>query len=51
MRVTYLEHSGFLVEWEDILCLFDCAGGPLPEMDPDRHLYVFISHPRCCAGC
>lgn len=44
MRVTYLEHSGFLVEWEDILCLFDCAGGPLPEMDPDRHLYVFISH-------
>lgn len=44
MRVTYLEHSGFLVEWEDILCLFDCAVGPLPELDPDRRLYVFVSH-------
>ncbi len=33
MRITYIKHSGFLAEWEDVACLFDCAGGELPELD------------------
>ncbi|MBR4579321.1 MAG: MBL fold metallo-hydrolase [Oscillospiraceae bacterium] len=44
MRVTYIKHSGFLVEWEDIACLFDWAGGELPPIGEDKKLFVFISH-------
>ena len=44
MQVTSLGHSGFLVEWEDIACLFDWSEGELPSVAPDRNLYVFASH-------
>lgn len=44
MRVTYIKHSGFLVEWEDIACLFDWAEGELPEIDREKRLYIFASH-------
>ncbi len=44
MKVIYLEHSGFLVEWEDIYCLFDYNSGTIPELDRDKSLYVFVSH-------
>lgn len=41
MRVTYLGHSGFLLEMEDALFLFDYYQGSLPEMDPEKHcLYL-----------
>ena len=44
MQVTYLGHSGFLVEWEDTACLFDWSEGELPAVAPDKNLYVFASH-------
>ncbi len=44
MRVTYIKHSGFLAEWADIACLFDWAEGELPEIDPARRLFIFVSH-------
>lgn len=44
MKVTYLGHSGFLMEWENIYCLFDYHTGTIPRLDPDKPLYVFVSH-------
>jgi L-ascorbate metabolism protein UlaG (beta-lactamase superfamily) len=44
MRVTYIKHSGFLVQWEDVLCLFDWAEGDLPDLPEEQRLYVFVSH-------
>ena len=44
MRITYIKHSGFLVDWEDTLCLFDWAEGELPYLDKGKRLFVFVSH-------
>jgi len=44
MKVTYLNHSGFLVELEARMLLFDFIGGPLPELAADKKLLVFVSH-------
>lgn len=44
MRITYIQHSGFLAEWEDTACLFDCVEGELPTLDSDKRLFVFVSH-------
>ena len=44
MRITYIRHSAFLAEWEDIVCLFDYAEGELPEIARDKRLCVFASH-------
>ena len=44
MRVTFLEHSGFLVETGFAALLFDWWKGPLPEIAPGLPLYVFASH-------
>lgn len=44
MRVTYIYHSGFLVETRDCYYLFDYYQGELPEMDPDKSVIVFASH-------
>lgn len=43
MRVTFLGHSGFLVETETTLLLFDWHKGDLPAL-PDKPLLVFASH-------
>ena len=44
IKVTYLGHSGFLAELEDVCLLFDYYKGELPEMDPDKKMAVFVSH-------
>jgi L-ascorbate metabolism protein UlaG (beta-lactamase superfamily) len=44
MNVTYLGHSGFLVETEKSYYLFDYIRGELPEFNSDKALYVFASH-------
>lgn len=43
MRVTYLDHSGFLVELDTACLLFDWWRGTLPPL-PDKPLTVFASH-------
>ncbi|WP_109708317.1 MBL fold metallo-hydrolase [Faecalicatena contorta] len=44
MRITYLSHSGFLVELEKAYFLFDFYKGELPELDAGKNLFVFVSH-------
>ena len=42
--VTYLEHSGFLVETDQKYFLFDYWKGELPPLQYEKPLYVFASH-------
>lgn len=44
IKVTYLEHSGFLVETEKIYCLFDYYKGSLPQWNREKKMAVFVSH-------
>ena len=44
MRVTYLNHSGFLLEWEKCCWLFDYYRGEIPELKKEKPLFVFCSH-------
>ena len=44
MKVTYVAHSGFLVEWEGFYTLFDFWQGELPPLERDKPLLVFASH-------
>lgn len=44
MNVTYIHHSGFLVETEGAYCLFDYETGTLPQLDPEKPVLVFSSH-------
>lgn len=44
LKVTYISHSGFLVETDSCCLLFDYWKGKLPSIDPDKSLYVFASH-------
>ncbi len=42
--ITYIKHSGFLVEAEKCYLLFDYYKGEVPELDKNKMLYVFVSH-------
>lgn len=44
IRVTYLSHSGFLVELDQAYLLFDYYKGELPEVKAGKPFYVFVSH-------
>lgn len=44
MEITYIGHSGFLIEWDTCCLLFDYYKGIIPEMDPDKKIFVFASH-------
>lgn len=44
MKVTYLCHSGFSVETESALLVFDYYKGPLPERPQNKKLVFFVSH-------
>jgi L-ascorbate metabolism protein UlaG (beta-lactamase superfamily) len=44
MKVTYISHSGFLLEMERVYFLFDYYKGGIPEMNPQKTLVVFVSH-------
>ena len=44
MEITYLGHSGFLVETSAAYLLFAYIRGNLPEFDKAKRLYVFASH-------
>lgn len=44
MRVTYLEHSGFFLEWEECVWIFDYYRGELPKLDLTKPVFVFCSH-------
>lgn len=44
MNITHIFHDGFLVELEHTLLLFDYYQGSLPELNPKKPLFVFVSH-------
>lgn len=44
MKITYLRHSGFLVEMEQVWLLFDYYRGEIPEISQEKKGYVFVSH-------
>jgi len=44
MKVTYIHHSGFLVETDRFYYLFDYEQGSLPEMDAAKPILVLSSH-------
>lgn len=44
MKVTYLGHSGFAVELEHMILLFDYYTGRLPQWPKEKLLLVFASH-------
>lgn len=44
MDITYIHHSGYLLESEHALFLFDFVEGTLPSLDPEKELFVFVSH-------
>ena len=43
-KITYICHSGFLVELDHIQLLFDYYKGSLECVNKDKPLYVFASH-------
>lgn len=44
MKITYINHSGFLLEWEHCYWLFDYYQGEIPRMNPEKMIFVFSSH-------
>lgn len=44
MTVTFLAHSGFLIEWDKFYTLFDFYKGELPALSPEKPLLIFASH-------
>ena len=44
MKVTYLNHSGILVELKDCYYVFDYYKGELPPLDKKKDVIVFCSH-------
>lgn len=44
MRVTYIYHSCFVVELDEVIFIFDYFIGELPEFSKDKRIVVFVSH-------
>ena len=44
MKITYIDHSGFCVECENVVFIFDYYKGELPEFERKKKIYVFVSH-------
>jgi len=44
MDITYIHHSCFSVEMEDVVFVFDYYKGNLPAFDTKKHIFVFASH-------
>ena len=44
MKVTFIEHSSFMVEMEQNVLLFDYYQGEIPSFDGSKTLHVFASH-------
>ena len=38
IKITYLEHSGFTVECDDYVLIFDYYKGNLPQFDKDKKI-------------
>ena len=41
MKITYINHSGFLLETKDCYYIFDYYKGELPHLDKEKEVIVF----------
>ena len=41
MKITYINHSGFLVETENCYYVFDYYKGEMPRLDKSKEAIVF----------
>ncbi len=44
MNITYIYHSSFLIETSTCYYLFDYFRKRLPNLDPEKPIFVFASH-------
>ena len=44
MIVTYIQHSCFSIELDNVILLFDYFNGTIPLYPKDKHIFVFASH-------
>lgn len=44
MKVRFLGHSGFLLEWDSCYWIFDYYTGEIPKLDTGKRVMVFVSH-------
>lgn len=44
MNIQYIGHSGFSVELDHNILLFDYFEGTIPKFPHGKHIYVFVSH-------
>lgn len=44
MKITYINHSGFLIETENCYYVFDYYKGEMPRLDKNKEVVVFCSH-------
>ncbi|BBF42600.1 metal dependent hydrolase [Lachnospiraceae bacterium KM106-2] len=44
MRVTFIEHSGFAVEFDEVVFIFDYYKGDIPQFPKNKQVIFFVSH-------
>ena len=44
MKITYIGHSGFCVEFDHAVCIFDYYEGEIPKLDLQKPIFIFVSH-------
>ncbi|MBE6608272.1 MAG: MBL fold metallo-hydrolase [Ruminococcaceae bacterium] len=44
MKINYISHSSFMIEFDKLCMLFDYAEGVLPDIPDQKELIVFASH-------
>ena len=44
MKIKHIYHSGFVIELEDTVLIFDWYLGDLPRFNPDKKVFVFVTH-------
>lgn len=44
MKITFIYHSCYVIEFDDAIFVFDYFKGDLPTWDTDKKIYFFVSH-------
>ena len=44
MKINHIYHSGFVIELESTVLIFDWYSGELPDFDPGKKVFVFVTH-------
>ena len=44
MKITHIYHSGFVIELDSTVLIFDWYSGELPDFDLGKKVFVFVTH-------